>query len=313
MSSGVSVCMVNYNGEELLRKYLPRVVESLNSEEDLVWELVFFDNGSDDDSVNAVRAICPSARILCSKDNLGFSRSNNIAVGFTDYQNILLLNNDVVPENGFLKPLLDRLDDDNVFAVAPKMYRPDKKLDDGIRNAEFRTGLLTPVLDVEKSMRNNADLTTFFCGGAVLLKKELFDKLNGFDLIYNPYSWEDLDLSYRAWKYGYQVVYEPSSVVYHLRETTAKKVYSPSYLKMIVWRNRFIFMWKNLSFRPGLLEHIFYLPSKLVKFICTGRGLYVIGFFWALIHLPKVLIGRVKEQKNFVRTDNEVFKLAGGL
>ncbi len=310
---GVSVCMVNHNGEELVRKYLLKVVESLESENGLVWELVFFDNGSSDNSVDVVRELCPSAQVLCSRRNLGFSKSNNIAVRFTKYEKILFLNNDVVPEKGFLGPLLNRLDDEEVFAVAPKMYRPDKQLDDGIRNAEFRTGLFTPVLDLDRSMRNKADLTTFFCGGAVLLKKELFYKLGGFDLIYNPYSWEDLDISYRAWKYGYQVVYEPSSVVYHLRETTAKKVYSQSYLKIIVWRNRFMFMWKNLSFSPGILEHLFYLPSKLVKFICTGRGLYVVGFFWALLRLPEVLIGRFKEQKNFIRTDNEVFKLAGEL
>ena len=311
MKEGVSVCIVNYNGVELLTKYLPEVVNIMNGCQQDNWELIFYDNGSEDNSISVVKSICPHARILSSPENFGFSISNNSAVKFAKYKYVLLLNNDVLPEKDFLAPLIETLNDPEVFAAAPKMYRLDKSIDDGIRHAEFKTGLLTPVLNINKSLQDKSNFTTFFCGGAVLLKKEIFDELGGFDTLFTPYSWEDLDLSYRSWKRGYKVVYEPKSVVYHHREGTAKKVYSLTYRKMIAWRNRFIFMWKNLSFFPWILEHIFYLPFKLIKFVLTGRGAYVLGFLWACNFLPMVIVKRIQERKYFTRTDLEIFDMMG--
>ncbi|MEW6535880.1 MAG: glycosyltransferase family 2 protein [Candidatus Auribacterota bacterium] len=307
MSKGISVCIVNLNGEELIAAYLPKVIESMDNYK---WELIFFDNGSDDNSINIVRELYPPARVLTSPINLGFSKANNIAIKFASYDYVLLLNTDVVPDKDFLAPLLKHLESETVFAVAPKMYRFTDELDDGIRFAEFRTGLLTPILNVEKSLRNETSFTTFFCGGAVLFKKDIFLDLGGFDIIYSPYSWEDLDLAYRCWKRGYQVIYEPASVVHHYREKTARKVFSDSYMRVMVWRNRFIFMWKNLSM-PCLAQHILHLPVKLVKFLCTGRSLYVVGFLWALNLLPAVMYRRAVERKYIKRSDYEIFNLTG--
>lgn len=306
MEQGISVVMINLNGEDLLRRYLYKVVESLNAAAGYKWELLFFDNGSTDNSIRLVHDICPHARVFDSPTNLGFSVSNNITCKFARYEYLLLLNNDIEPQLTFLLPLLERIQDTNVFAVAPKMYRFDDQLDDGIRHAEFRTGLLTPVLHIAESLRDTSDFTTFFCGGAVLLKRSIFNELGGFDVMFNPYSWEDLDLAYRSWKRGYQVIYEPRSVVYHHREGTASKVYSSTYRKMIVWRNRFLFMWKNLSFFPWIFEHLVYLPSKLIKFTFTGRGAYVLGFFWALNQLPYLLVSRWRERKFIKRKDSEI-------
>ncbi|MDX9703415.1 MAG: glycosyltransferase family 2 protein [Candidatus Auribacterota bacterium] len=309
MEKGISVIMVNHNGEELIKKYLPKVVKSLKAVKKYKWELLFFDNGSTDNSIRIVHDICHEARVLDSPSNLGFSISNNITSRFARYEYLLFLNNDIEPNPDFLNPLIERIEDKKVFAVAPRMYRFDQQLDDGIRHAEFRTGLLTPVLHVSKSLEDKSDFTTFFCGGAVLLKKDIFNELGGFDVLFNPYSWEDLDLAYRAWKRGYEVIYEPRSVVYHHREGTARKVYSPTYRKMIVWRNRFLFMWKNLSFYPWIAEHIVFLPIKLIKFLFTGRGAYVLGFFWALNRLPQLFLVRWREHKFNKRSDKDIFNL----
>lgn len=305
MKQRISVCIVNLDGEELIARYLPKVIESMHG---YTWELLFFDNGSTDKSIEQVRMLHPEARIFGSKENLGFSKANNIAIQFASYEYILLLNTDVVPENDFLAPLLEHMADATVFAAAPRMYRFSHELDDGIRNAEFRTGLLTPILDVEKSLEDRTRETTFFCGGAVLLKKKIFDELGGFDLLYSPYSWEDLDLAYRSWKRGYRVMYEPRSIVHHYREKTARKVFSNNYMRMIAWRNRFIFMWKNLSVHC-LLEHLFYLPGKLVKFLCTGRAVYVLGFLYALNRIPVIVARRFAERKFITRYDTEIFKI----
>jgi len=309
MQNGVSVCIVNYNGSSLIEKFLPQVIASLKYEKNFQWELIFFDNGSSDNSITAVKRIYPETRVLSSPENLGFAKSNNIAVKFAKYDYILFLNNDVLPEKGFLGPLIEKLESEKVFAVAPRMLRFNNQLDDGVRNVEFKTGLLTPVLDEKKSMSDKPMPTTFFCGGAVLVRKDIFNELGGFDLIFNPYAWEDLDLAYRAWKRGYEIIYQPASVVFHLRETTAKQVYSALYMKVIVWRNRFLFIWKNLSLFPCILQHLFYLPAKLIKFIFTGRGAYVIGFFWALNYIPQIILHRIKENGKIRRSDLEIFNL----
>ncbi|MCB1195089.1 glycosyltransferase family 2 protein [bacterium] len=309
MNKLLSVCIVNHNGEELLNRYLPSVVDSLNFAEEIEWELIFCDNGSVDDSVSVVERLCPEAKIIRFPENKGFSESNNAAVRSASGAYVLLLNNDIKPRQDFLKPLLDHLNDPEVFAVAPRIYRFNEELDDGVRNAEFRTGLLTPVLDIRQSLKNEPVLTTFFCGGAVLFRKSIFFELGGFDELFNPYSWEDLDLAYRAWKHGFSIKYVPQSHVYHDRETTAQKIFSLNQRKRIVWRNRFLFMWKNLAFFPHLFEHIIFLPSKLVKFLFTGRAMYVAGFLWAALCIPRVIWRRLQEHRSFKRSDSEIFEM----
>ena len=65
-----------------------------------------------------------------------------------------------------------------------------------------------------------------FCGACFICRRELFFELGGFDEIYTPYAWEDLDLAYRAWKRGYKVIYEPMAVCYHKREATTRNLFS---------------------------------------------------------------------------------------
>jgi len=129
-----------------------------------------------------------------------------------------------------------------------------------------------------------------------LCKRTLFFELGGFDELYTPYAWEDLDLGYRAWKRGYRIRYEPQAVCYHKREATTRSVFSNFFFITLMWRNKFFFMWKNITYGPFMADHLLRLPWKLFKFLCNGRWRYVVGFMRACISLPRVLVRRYRER-----------------
>lgn len=116
------------------------------------------------------------------------------------------------------------------------------------------------------------------------------------DELYNPFYWEDIDLSYRAWKAGYKILYDPTIKVEHHHESTIGKYFDKSKVLKIAFRNQMIFQWKNLTDKDLILKHLLSIP----KFI------FIPGFFQALFMLPKILQSRKKTIKLFIKSDKEI-------
>ena len=116
------------------------------------------------------------------------------------------------------------------------------------------------------------------------------------DELFNPFYWEDIDLSYRAWKAGYKITYDPNIKVEHHHESTIGKYFDRSNILKIAFRNQLIFQWKNLTDRDLIIKHLFNLP----------RFVFFPGFFNALVRLPKILQARKKTVKLFVKSDREI-------
>lgn len=304
--NGVSVIVLTWNGEELVRECFPRIYESVQS-----WtvprEILLVDNGSEDNTLEYIRETFPDVRIIAFERNLGFAAANNKAVKDAKFDKLLFLNNDLVLEDGFLDPMLKRLEDKDVFAVAPKILRWDKEtIDDGLRYAKFYSGLFDVSLDTERDKVDLPHYVTFFCGACFVCCRDDFLSFGGFDELYTPYAWEDLDLGYRAWKRGMKVIYEPASIAYHKREATTRGAFSHFFFITLMWRNKFIFMWKNLTDADLISEHLALLPWKLLKFLFNGRWLYTIGFLRALKSLPLVLMKRSNEKEMIKLKDRDV-------
>ena len=84
----------------------------------------------------------------------------------------------------------------------------------------------------------------------------------------NPFYWEDIDLSYRAQKAGFIVLFEKESIVTHRHEEGAIKRYHTSKkVRVITYRNQFIFAWTNMSDLPLILSHFLWLPYHLLRSI----------------------------------------------
>lgn len=237
---------------------------------------------------------------------MGFAATVNRGVKEAGGEIVVLLNTDVVPEKGFLNPLLSHFKDKKVFAVGCM----DKSIEDGktiLRGrgiGKWQRGFLVHSRgEVDK---NN---TLWVNGGSGAFRKSLWDKFGGFDELYSPFYWEDIDLSYRAIKSGYKVFFKPNSIVVHEHEKGAiKGAYSTFQIETVAYRNQFIFVWKNATDTDLLFLHIFWLPYHFVKAFVSGEWTFILGFFQSLNRLPQVIKSRNNSIKYFTKSDRQAMK-----
>ncbi|MEK7501891.1 MAG: glycosyltransferase family 2 protein [Patescibacteria group bacterium] len=307
----ISIVIPNYNGEELLRKNLPKLIEAVCNYKDI--EIIIVDDGSTDDSINIIQNSKFKVqnrnlklRVIKNKTNLGFSSTVNKGAKEAKGDILVLLNTDVVPEKDFLKPLMEHFNDESVFAVGcmDKSIENGKTVLRGRGIGKWKKGFL-----VHKRGEINKTNTLWVGGGSGAFRKLIWDKLGGLNQIYNPFYWEDIDLSYRALKSGYKVLFEPKSIVYHEHEKGAiRKKFSPFKIKTIAYRNQFIFVWENATDISLQFLHVFWLPYHFLKALIRLDAPFFIGFFKAFILLPKIIQSSFKAQKLFIKSDREVIK-----
>jgi GT2 family glycosyltransferase len=297
----VSIIIPNYNGQELLRKNLPKVFEAVRDA-----EVIIIDDASTDGSLKVLDDFKSKIKIVKNDKNLGFSSSVNKGVSIARGEIVVLLNTDVTPEKAFLEPLISHFKDGDVFAVGCM----DKSIEDGkviLRGrgvGEWGKGFL-----IHSRGEINRTNTLWVNGGSGAFRKNIWQRLGGFDELYSPFYWEDIDLSYRALKSGYKIVFEPKSIVVHEHEKGAiKSVYSDSAVKRIAYRNQFIFVWKNATDLNLQLLHILWLPLYSVKALVGGDINFFVGFLLALLKLPQVIVSSLKAQKYFTISDQKVIR-----
>ena len=244
-----------------------------------------------------IKKIIPDAIVFNNNKNLGFAGNVNRGVLKSTGDYVFLMNSDVVlKDNSFLKALEYFKKDRKLFAVGFAQIEKDGKIV-GANRAYFKNGLFnhSPLSSNIYHLKSN-----FWAeGGSSIFKKKLFIDLGLLDELFNPFYWEDIDLSYRAWKTGYKILYDPSIKVEHHHESTIGKYFDKRKVLKIAFRNQLIFNWKNLTDKKLILEHLLNFP-KLI---------FIPGFFDALIRLPKILQVRKKAVELFVKTDKEILNL----
>ena len=244
-----------------------------------------------------VKKICPEVIIVNNKKNLGFAGNVNKGVLKATRDYVFLMNSDVVLiDNSFLTALKHFERNDDLFAIGFAQIEKDEKIV-GANRAYFSNGLINH----SSLFPNPYSLTPIFWaeGGSSIFRRKLFVDLGLLDELYNPFYWEDIDLSYRAWKAGYKVLYDPNIKVEHHHESTIGKYFDKSKILKIAFRNQLIFHWKNMTDQDLIMKHLLNIP----KFI------FIPGFFDALIRLPNILQVRKKTVKLFKKTDKEILSL----
>lgn len=311
----VSIVIPNYNGENLLKRNLPKVIESVSDFKNGEIEIIVADDCSTDKSLVEIQNVKGKSqpdsigikfKIIVNEKNLGFSSTINKGVEKSSGEIIILLNTDVTPEKDFLIPLLRHFKDPKIFAVGCM----DKSLENGkviLRGrgiGKWQKGFLMHGRgEVDKTN------TLWVSGGSGAFRKSIWDKLSGFDPLYNPFYWEDIDLSYRALKSGYKVYFEKESIVTHEHEKGAiQKTYSRFIVKTIAYRNQFIFVWKNVTDLGLQFSHFLFLPYHFANALLRMDWAFFVGFFKAFFLLPKIIKSSFKAQKLFVQKDSKVIK-----
>ncbi len=244
----VSIIIPNYNGEQILTDTLVRVVQAAESYPGES-EIIVVDDASQDSSVQLIRKDFSDINLIRHDINKGFAESVHSGIESSNNPIIILLNSDVRPDRNFLVPLIRWFSRDDIFSVSPLIYdqygkplrvswnlpkivrgeirKRDWNLEDGLRLVR----------------RGRVLKSLYASGGSVAFRKEMFLQLHGFHPIYKPFYYEDRDLGTRAWKRGWQTIFEPESTVVHDHYgSTIKRFFSATRIKVIKRRNRFYYI-----------------------------------------------------------------------
>ena len=301
MEKKISVVIPNYNGRQILAKNLPKVIENCSGA-----EIIIVDDGSTDDSTSFIKKKFPKIKLITNDKNQGFSKTVNRGVANAKGEYVLLLNSDVAPRNNFLKNAMSHFQNNhkNLFGVglADQSHEGQKIVTRGRGGAIFKKGFLNHFAITPKSAE-----TLWISGGSSLIDKQKFLELGGFDTIFAPFYWEDIDLSYRARKRGYICIFDAASKVDHFHEEGAiKKTKSPFVIKTVAYKNQFIFVWKNISDYLLILEHFLWLPYHMTKAIISLNLPFIVGFLWAVYQIPQLILSSERQTTNAQLTDKEI-------
>lgn len=261
----VSTVIPNYNGKHLLKKNLPAVLKTLRDRD----ELVIIDDASSDGSIawlaekfetrnqklktngrlikvkigkyttkdNSIRVV-----IVPNFKNLRFAKSVNKAVSMAKHDLIFLLNNDVSPSADCLDHLVHHFQDQNVFAVGCKEIEQNLNGQiSGKNELKFIRGMFIH----NRAKEFEFGPTAWASGGSAMFDKSKWLALGGFDSLFAPAYWEDIDLSFRARKKKWKVLFEPKAVVDHNHESTNRDAFGQKKIERMSWENAKKFVKKN--------------------------------------------------------------------
>ncbi len=313
----VSVVIPTFNGRELIEKNLPVLLSELERS-GIPSEVIVIDDGSSDGTAEFVSGQGERARLIRFEENRGFRPAIEAGMGDARGDLVLLLNNDVEVCEGFLEPLIEHFQSEETFQAAPISLLEDRKtIAEGPKWACFRRGLIQFVKNHEPAQAPESAQPTFFAsGGQTLLRKDRYLELGGFDDLYDPFYWEDVDLSYRAWKRGWRSIVEPRSVVIHPRGTTIDQLDQSTRLERVKQRNRLLFTWKNVTERPFFWKkHLcpLLLRSVFSLFVFPFHLRFYGGLFSALGRLPGVFERRKAARTASIIPDSKIFSFRNGL
>jgi GT2 family glycosyltransferase len=305
MSRPCSVVIPSYNGLEYLKRCIPSLLDAI-AYDGGGHEVIVVDNGSADGSVEYLAQVGDPVRVIALQDNIGFAPACNLGAGAARHDVLLFLNNDMYFHQAFLEPLLVHFDEhQDLFAVSAQIWDWEERF--RIGRVVGRLVLGSFQVSVEAQMRDRVCYTLYSSGAASAMDRPKFEQLGGFDELL--YVYEDVDMGYRAWKRGWKVFHEPRSVVYHKGQATSQQIFSRHRYLTVNLKNRFWFMWKNLTDRRLLFRYAALLPLSLSYLAVRYRSPAPLLAFWAALRGRRPIEGKRREEASLaVRGDAEVLR-----
>jgi GT2 family glycosyltransferase len=247
----------------------------LTAEPDAPFQILVWDNGSQDDTAAVVREAYPLVTVHYHPDNLGVAGGRNAAAKMAMQEmgatHLLFLDNDIWVEPGFVGSLYAPFNQDagvgQTQAKLRFMNDPEKINDGGGARINFVLWQVTPVGYGELDLgQYDTPRSCISCGGAMMVRADVFLELKGFDPLFGPFGPEDLDFSLRLQKSGYKAVYIPKAVGYHEISHTYGKGYSEDYARHKS-RHWLAFMKRHASLRQKIAFYVLGAPYLAVNVI----------------------------------------------
>lgn len=234
--SNVAIIILTYNQREKTLKCLDSLQDSTTTRP----SIVVWDNGSEDGTAVAIHQSHPDVLVHESSTNLGVASGRNAAAALASETfnptHFLFLDNDIAVEPGFVEALYQPFtENDRVGQTQAKlrfMHDPQRLNDGGGNTINFTLGQFMPVgfNEIDEGQYDTIK-PCISCGGAMMVRRDVFEQLGGFDTIFDPFGPEDADFSLRLQKAGYLALYVPQAVAYHEVSHTFGKGYSEEYAR----------------------------------------------------------------------------------
>ena len=247
----VSVIILNWNGIDLLREYLPSVRQFTDPG---IADVIIADNGSDDGSVDFVYRNYPDFRVFAMTENNGFAQGYNVAIDKIKTEYCVLLNSDVRVTEGWLEPMLEYAEaNPDVAGIQPKILsiREEGKFEyagaaGGFIDKygfPFCRGRIFSTLEHDTGQYDTVKDIFWATGACFFTRTAMYKKAGGLDREFFAHM-EEIDLCWRFHNMGHRVTCVPQGAVYHLGGATLdaenpRKTY-------LNFRNSLLMLYKNL-------------------------------------------------------------------
>ncbi len=278
MTARVAIVVLNWNGKNLLERFLP--VLQIHTPH---WaHIVVADNASSDDSLDYIRLHHPEVGVVELDRNYGFAGGYNRALQKVDADYYVLLNSDIEVSAGWLEPLIQTMEDDSrVVACQPRILSLENRDSFEYAGASggfldrygypFCRGRLFQVLEKDHGQYNNRTQVFWASGAAFAVRSGEFHSAGGFDNGFFAHM-EEIDLCWRFQRMGHRIMACPDSVVYHLGgaslpASNPRKTY-------LNFRNSLLTLTKNLParlFYPSILLRLALDDLAAFRFLISGR------------------------------------------
>jgi len=255
----------------------------------------------DDSGYGALRGALdlawPEVRVLTRKQSGGFAAAAFEGAQAADYRLLFLMQPDVVVRPGALTALVEALQDERVHAVTPRVLvdgREDRAAALRVTVEDGRLALLEDA-DAEAARESGEPQPVAYgASAALLLRREEFVARGGFDQLFAPLWFEDVDLGLSAWRQGQEVLLVPSAVVEHHVGGTLRPRVPEALVRAARERNRLLVHWKHLSTRREAHDHMVALWRDALDAGLCGRREELVHMALALGELEAVHASRAE-------------------
>lgn len=308
----LAVVILNWNGKQLLEKFLPSIVNFSNISN---VEIIVADNASTDDSISFIKRNYPLVKIVQNIKNGGFAKGYNDALQHINADIYALVNSDIEVTKDWLKPIFKIFENESDTAIIqPKIL--DYKNKELFEYAGAAGGFIDKFgypycrgrlfSELEKDMHQYNDITDIFwaSGACFFIRSSIYHQLNGFDEDYFAHQ-EEIDLCWRAHNLQKRIKYVGSSTVYHVGGATLKE--SNPRKTFLNFRNSLFTLIKNLPKR----NLFFIISTRLIldgiagiKFLVELRPVHTVAIIKAHFNFYKNLRKMLKKRKDSEQLNN---------
>ena len=270
-----AVIILNCNGAQMLRTYLPSVIAHTKGA-----EIIVADNGSTDDSLEVLHKEFPSVKTIVLDTNYGFAEGYNKAIAQVESEYVVLLNSDVEVTEGWLSPLLDYMTaHPEVAAVQPKIraWRERDRFEHAGAAGGYLSWLGYPYCRGRRFGRVEQDHGQYdtiaeidwTTGACMCVRTSVYKECGGLDAAFFAHQ-EEIDLCWRMRNKGWKLACIPQSVVYHLGGGSLS--YDNPRKTFLNFRNNLLMIYKNRRFPWMVLTLRFFLDyAAAAMFLATGK------------------------------------------